>query len=68
MSEAFTNEKPLLIKVVADKLGVSIKTLSRLIRDRELDAYKLRGRWVLHESDLKNYEEKQRARQKGKQP
>jgi excisionase family DNA binding protein len=45
----------LSLQVVAQRLGVSIKTVRRLIRDGELQAVKIRSRVVVRESDLAAY-------------
>ncbi len=55
--------QPFRLDAAAKKLSVSVKTVRRLIRDRTLTAYKTRGRWFLRESDLQNYEAKQRSLQ-----
>jgi excisionase family DNA binding protein len=55
--------QPFRLEIAAAKLCVSVKTVRRLIRDHALTAYKTRGRWFLRDSDLKNYEAKQRSLQ-----
>jgi excisionase family DNA binding protein len=63
MNAETTLDKPFRLEVAAEKLAVSVKTVRRLIREQALSAYKTRGRWFLRDSDIKTYEEKQRARQ-----
>ena len=51
-----TAEKCLSLKEVAERLGgVSVKTVRRLIRDRDLPLTKIRSRIVVRESDLAAY-------------
>jgi excisionase family DNA binding protein len=45
----------LSLQEVAQRLGVSIKTVRRLIKDDELPAVKIRSRVVVRESDLAAY-------------
>ncbi len=68
MNAETTMDKPLRLEVAAEHLAVSVKTVRRLIRERALEAFKVRGRWFLRNSDLRTYEERQRARQGGEQP
>jgi excisionase family DNA binding protein len=68
MNTSLPIDKPLRLEQAAEQLAVSVKTVRRLIRDCSISAFKIRGRWFLRDSDLKTYEEKQRACQKGKQP
>jgi excisionase family DNA binding protein len=68
MTNEQTLEKPFRLDVAADRLAVSYKTAWRLVRDGALGAFKIRGQWFLRDSDLKTYEEKQRARQGEESP
>lgn len=68
MTNEQTLGKPFRLEVAADRLSVSYKTAWRLVRDGALGAFKVRGRWFLRDSDLKTYEEKQRASQGKEQP
>jgi excisionase family DNA binding protein len=45
----------LTVKQVSERLGVSEKTVRRLISDGELVAVRVRGRIVVRESDLAAY-------------
>jgi|WetSurMetagenome_2_1015567.scaffolds.fasta_scaffold709468_1 excisionase family DNA binding protein len=45
----------LSLQAIAQRLGVSIKTVRRLIKDGELPAVKIRSRVVVRESDLAAY-------------
>ena len=45
----------LSLQTAAERLGVSVKTVRRLIRDGELQAVKIRSRVVVRESDLAAY-------------
>jgi len=60
-----TIKKPMRLPEAAQKMNVSTSTLRRLIRDCEIEAYKIRGQWFLRDSDLSTYEEKQRSLQGG---
>jgi excisionase family DNA binding protein len=43
------------LEVVAQRLGISVKSVRRLIRDGDLVAVKIRSRVVVRESDLAAY-------------
>lgn len=45
---------------VADRLKVSEKTVRRLIKSRELEAYQIRRQWRVSEADLIIYLARQR--------
>ena len=42
-------------KEISKILGLSIKTIQKLIRTRQLKAYKVGGRFIVEESALKDY-------------
>ena len=48
-------ERCLSLRETAERLSISIKTVRRLIRDRDLPAVKIRSRLVVRESDLVAY-------------
>ena len=45
----------------ADRLGVTTKTLMKLVRNREIEAYKVGGHWRLQEQDITDYLTKVKA-------
>ena len=45
---------------VAERLGVSVWTAGKLIRERAIARYRLYEHWVVHEDDLLTYMAKQR--------
>ena len=47
---------------VAERLGVSVWTAGKLIRERAIARYRLFEHWVVHEDDLLAYIAKQRQR------
>ena len=42
-------------KEISKILGLSIKTIQKLIRTRQLKTYKVGGRFIVEESTLKDY-------------
>ncbi len=50
------------IKQVQDKLGVSERTVFRLIKDGELKGFKVGREWRFEESDIEDYIMRQRKK------
>ena len=42
-------------KEISEILGLSIKTIQKLIRTKQLKAFKVGGRFIVEESTLKDY-------------
>lgn len=42
-------------KEISEILGLSIKTIQKLIRTRQLKAFKIGGRFIVEKSTLKDY-------------
>jgi len=58
-------EKPIPLDKVAEFLSVSKKTVRRLIAEGKLKAFKIRGSWVVVESDIQSFINCQRAQYGG---
>ena len=48
-------ERLLSLAEALEFLGISKPTLYRMIRDKSIVAYKVRGRWRFREKDLQDY-------------
>lgn len=48
-------ERLLSLVEALEYLGISKPTLYRMIRDKSILAYKVRGRWRFRENDLQDY-------------
>lgn len=62
MLEEKTMPKVLTVSEVAERLRVSELTVYRLIRVREIPAYKVGALWRIDEEDLENYIQAQKAK------
>ena len=57
MDENLENIRLLTLSEAANLLQVSTRTLQRLIRNRELPAFKVGGQWRLRETQLRQWVE-----------
>ena len=57
MDENLENIRLLTLSEAANLLQVSTRTLQRMIRNRELPAFKVGGQWRLRESQLRQWVE-----------
>lgn len=53
-------EAPIALSEAARRLGVSRVTVWRMVQRGELVAYKIGGRWITTEADVKRYVEQAR--------
>jgi excisionase family DNA binding protein len=68
MSEPITIEKPVRLQAAAEQLGVSVKTVRRLLSSGQLRAFKIGGQWFTRGSFIQAYIEQQIQKSGGKQP